>query len=160
VACHQVLAKYIRLQLEFIHAVLDDVAETHDSAELAPLDHGEVTNAVAGHTGHDRPDALRWRTRDSRRGHQLGNRQCEEFRAVLGQTADDVALRDQAEHGDTVLAHHLGADALDFQTPDDRVEGRVGPRCLNVCALGLEDQCDAHGVLPGFRSLTVPYPRS
>jgi len=97
-----------------IKTVLDDVAETHDPAELAALDDGEVTNAVAGHAGHDRPDAFPWRTRNSRRGHQLGNRQCQEFRAVLGKTADDVALRDQPKHGGPVLAHHLGTDALDL----------------------------------------------
>src|SRR5262249_37595978 len=105
-ANHQILAEDVRLQLELIQAVLDDVTDAHDAAELAALDHRKVTSAMAGHAGHDRRDALLQPTGDDRGGHQLGDWQGEELCAVLGQASNNVTLRDQPEDHAAIFTHY------------------------------------------------------
>src|SRR5262245_14028260 len=54
VARHEILAEDVRLHVQLVEPLLDHVADAHDAAEPAALDHGKVAHAVVGHAGHDR----------------------------------------------------------------------------------------------------------
>src|SRR4029450_11524515 len=60
--------------------------------------------------------------------------------------AHDVALGDEAEHGDAVLAHDQRSDAFELHVPHRGVHRRVGPGRLHARALALENRSDAHDV--------------
>src|SRR5213593_1209037 len=91
------LAEDVRLQLEFVHAVLDHIADADDTAELPAFDHRDLPYPVASHLGHDTRYAVLRPAGDHRLRHHLGRTHSQQPRPVLGETVDDVALRDQPE---------------------------------------------------------------
>src|SRR6059036_3323856 len=55
---HQGLAQGVRLQLELVDPMLDDVPDAHVPSEPAVLDREEVADARAGHERHDGGDPV------------------------------------------------------------------------------------------------------
>ena len=120
VAYEERLTEDVPFHLEFIETVLDHVADADNAAEPPTVDHRNVPNAITRHPAHHRGDAVVWRAGVDRRGHHLGDGQCEQLRSVLRQAADNVPFRDQAQDRVSFFADNEGANALQLQVPTRR----------------------------------------
>src|SRR5262249_14897014 len=72
VADHQGFPQDVGLELQLVQSGFDHVTDADDPAQAMALHHRQMTNAVAGHSRHDRRDAVLGRAGGDLRCHQLG----------------------------------------------------------------------------------------
>src|SRR5215471_13343331 len=156
---HQGLTQGVRLQLELVDPVLDDVPDAHDPGEPAVLDDGEVTDAMAGHQRHDGGDPVARRAREHPCRHHPRYGEGEHMRVVLDQGAHHVAFRDDAEDASAVFAHHHERpDVPALELPGHRVERRVRAGGFHMATFCLEDRGNGHERSPPFWLRRPPLP--
>src|SRR5580704_14123551 len=78
------------LQLDFVEAVLDHVADADEARQLAVAEHGKVADAPLGHERHQIRDPVLRTAGDYGLGHELFNAALERRRAVRAEGMNDV----------------------------------------------------------------------
>src|SRR5258707_1406163 len=141
-------AQRIGLELDFLDAVLDEVADADDADEDAVLDDGQVTKAMLGHACHQIAYGVFGNAGDDLARHQLVDRHRQQRGALLGEGMDDVALGEDAGDPAPVLADQEGADAAGLELAHRRPHRGIGPDRRDVAALGAQDGFDVHGRPP------------
>src|SRR5207253_5200516 len=124
------------------------VADRHQADQPVLLDHRDVTEFAGGHALHDGTHGLTWRAGVDLARHHLRERFLEYGRAVFGERAHDVSLRQDADHAAVGTEHDERANPPFGQNFDRRFQRCGGLDGENVAALGGEDCLDSHGRLP------------
>src|SRR6185437_6599205 len=99
---------------------------------------------VPGHQSHDVRNRLAAGAGDDRPGHQLLDTFLARGHALMGQTADDIALREDADHPGT-LHHDQCTDVIQVETLGGGSDRRLLADGRYAHALALENGFYGHG---------------
>src|SRR5579871_775487 len=147
------IAQDIGLELDLLETVFHHISDTDDPHEATVLYDGEVPDPPMRHLDHDALHRVLGAACDDLAGHQIPGSQFQGVGTVLGQRHDHVAFRQYAGDGFPVCAHDHGADALQFQSVDDGIDGGLRVHGDDPASLVLENCGDLHSILP---SMTAP----
>src|ERR1700730_15450269 len=137
-------AQRLRLELDLVEAVLDEVADADDAAQ-PPVGHDrEMADAPVGHLGHQFADRVAGLAGDDVAGHDPADRERQEIGGLLGKRDHDIALRQDAIDAIAVLADDDRADPLPVQHVDRVADRRVRPDRRDPIALVAQDRLDIH----------------
>src|SRR5262249_20681142 len=90
-------AHRVRLGLDPVHPVFDQVADRHDSTNLAAIDHRQMTDSALGDEGEGVQHMCVRIDSYGRRAHHAPDLPVERLAPVLAQAIDDVALGNDAD---------------------------------------------------------------